>query len=126
LTGVLIYLQGRWRVAGGTSASAPAWAALIALAAGLAGHGLGSVNAALYRLACSSHFTRDFRDITLGSSLGPILNGAKLGGTGFRAGPGWDAVTGLGSPRAASLVPDLAQAARHPPAAGAGGACSGS
>jgi hypothetical protein len=26
---------------------------------------------------------------------------------GYRASPGWDAVTGLGSPRAATLIPDL-------------------
>jgi subtilase family serine protease len=105
---VLVYVHGAWRPVAGTSAAAPQWAGLVALADDLAGHDLGSINPALYQLACSTRYAADFRDITLGQSLGPSAGGTALGGVGFRAGPGWDAVTGLGSPRAATLVADLA------------------
>jgi hypothetical protein len=33
----------------------------------------------------------------------------ELGGNGYDAGPGWDAVTGLGTPNAAKLLPGLAE-----------------
>ena len=73
----------------------------------MAGHDLGSINAALYRLAASPLDRADLRDITTGGIVGPKRGGSGTGGIVFRAGPGWDAATGLGSPRAASLIPDL-------------------
>jgi subtilase family serine protease len=106
---VLIFARGAWRPVAGTSAAAPQWAGLVALADDLAGHDLGSINTALYQLACSSRYGGDFRDIVLGQSVGPNASGTRLDGIGYRAGPGWDAVTGLGSPRAAALIPDLAR-----------------
>jgi subtilase family serine protease len=109
---ILIYLGGRWRLAAGTSAAAPQWAGLAALADGLAGRDLGPLAPLLYRLAASPRYAADLRDITHGSSVGPLRGGTRLGGIGFPALPGWDAVTGLGTPRAASLIPDLVRLAK--------------
>jgi subtilase family serine protease len=92
---------------GGTSASAPLWAGIIALADQDAKRHLGFVNPAIYRIARSSHDDQAFHDITAGET-----NTAKFPrGTiaGYRAGPGWDPVTGWGSPNAAVLVPLLAR-----------------
>jgi subtilase family serine protease len=40
-----------WYVVGGTSASAPQFGALVAIADQIAGHGLGLINPTLYKLA---------------------------------------------------------------------------
>ncbi len=85
----------------GTSAGAPQWAALTALTDQLAHKRLGFLNDALYRLAKTDRYTKDFHDITVGDNT-------FEGVTGFNANKNWDAVTGLGSPIAANLVPDLA------------------
>jgi subtilase family serine protease len=103
-TGLNVDIAGSFTPAGGTSASAPAWAGIMALADQMAGHTLGFINTGLYQLAASSTAARDFHDITVGD------NSVNAGGTsvqGFSAGPGWDAATGLGSPDAQYLVPDL-------------------
>jgi Putative Ig domain len=88
---------GPWYQVGGTSLSSPAWAGIIALADGLrASQGLGSLDGpsqtlpTLYKLASSG-----FHDITSGNN-------------GYSAGAGYDLVTGLGTPIANRLVPDLA------------------
>jgi subtilase family serine protease len=107
---ILVYERGRWMLVAGTSAAAPQWAGLVALADSLAGHDLGAINAALYRLAASPRDRADLHDITTGGIVGPKRDGSGPGGIVFRAGPGWDAATGLGSPRAARLIPDLARA----------------
>lgn len=110
---ILVYQAGRWALAGGTSAAAPQWAGLIALADNLAGRRLGAVNAALYRLASSPRYRADLRDITTGGIAAPRHDGAGVQGTAYRAGPGWDAATGLGSPRANTLIPDLVRDVTH-------------
>src|SRR5579883_2376168 len=102
LTGLAIYLNGSWTTAGGTSASAPVWAGLMAIANQTAGHPLGFINPALYRLAASSTYAQDFRDITAGNNTNDSANVQ-----GYSAAPGWDPVTGLGSPNAEKLIPDL-------------------
>ncbi len=104
---VLVWQQGHWVTGAGTSAATPQWAGLVALADQLAGRGLGSINAALYRLAASPRYGAVLRDITTGGIAAPSGDPRGLHGIAFRAGPGWDPATGLGSPRAASLVPDL-------------------
>lgn len=95
--------------AGGTSASAPIWAGLIALADQQAGHPLGLVNPAIYRIATGPQYHQAFHDVTIGnntmnltSTSGPVTI------AGYSAGPGWDPVTGWGSPDAQVLVPLLA------------------
>ena len=49
---------------GGTSASAPIWAGIIALADQDAGRHLGFVNPAIYQIARSGHYHQAFHDIT--------------------------------------------------------------
>ena len=95
-----------WYVIGGTSASSPELAGIVALADEAAGHDLGFINPALYRMANkpATHAT-DFFDVTVGNNQQP-------GSTtpGFNAGPGWDAVTGLGTPgfNGPKFIADLA------------------
>ncbi|HEU0002166.1 MAG TPA: S53 family peptidase [Ktedonobacteraceae bacterium] len=68
LTGLVFYGAGIWSLAGGTSASTPLWAGLMAIADQMAGKGLGFINAALYKLAMSGRYTADFHDITQGNN----------------------------------------------------------
>lgn len=103
-TGLAMYEHGAWSTAGGTSASAPLWAALVALANQMAGHPLGFLNPALYKVAGSAHYPQDFHDITVGNNS--FLNqGVQV--QGYAAVAGWDAITGLGTPNALTLLPDL-------------------
>ncbi len=87
----------------GTSAAAALWAGLIALADQDAQHDLGFVNPAIYRIARSRSYHQAFHDITTGNNLtlGPVSYQ-------YHAGPGWDPVTGWGSPTAQALIPLLA------------------
>jgi subtilase family serine protease len=90
----------------GDSASTPFWAGLIALADQEAGHPLGLVNPAIYRIARSPDYYKAFHDITTGNN-NVTYNGVTI--TGYQAGPGWDPVTGWGTPDAEVLVPLLAR-----------------
>jgi subtilase family serine protease len=109
-TGMAIVLSdgGRTMVrnSGGTSASAPIWAALIALADQYAGHRLGFVNPVIHRIARSRYYHQAFHDITAGDNTAEFPPTTI---TGYRAGPGWDPVTGWGSPDARVLIPLLAR-----------------
>ncbi len=99
-----------WLVgAGGTSAGAPFWAGLVALADQEAGHPLGFVNPAIYRIARGPLYHEAFHDITTGNNT-VVLGSASppVTITGFQAGPGWDPVTGWGTPNAQVLIPLLA------------------
>jgi subtilase family serine protease len=102
-TAMAIYANG-WQLIGGTSATAPFWAAITAIANQMAGHPLGFLNAALYKLAASSTYARDFHDITVGNNSTDV-RGMLV--PGHNAVQGWDPVTGLGSPDAENLIPDL-------------------
>jgi len=93
-TGYVIRVDGETTVIGGTSAVAPLWAGLIALANAQNGTAAGFVNPVLY----ASGAKAAFRDITQGN------NG------GYSAGPGWDACSGLGSPVGAKVIAALAGA----------------
>ena len=94
-----------WYDIGGTSLSSPQWAGLVAIAAQIKGHGLGLINPALYQLANNAGtYAADYFDITVGT------NQVDPGIPGFPATPGWDPSTGLGTPNAALLLPDLAAA----------------
>jgi len=88
---------GPWYTIGGTSAGAPQWAALIAIAdQGRALMGEGSLDGAsqtlpmIYQMPASN-----FHDITSGSSTGSPA---------YSAGPGYDLATGRGSPNANLVV----------------------
>ena len=67
-------------------------------------HDLGFVNPAIYRIARSSSYHKAFHDITTGNNDSVIVTVA-----GYQAAPGWDPVTGWGSPNAQVLVPLLAR-----------------
>jgi kumamolisin len=89
--GVSIFSQGQWGQVGGTSAAAPEWAGFATLynqdAASKGKAGLGWANPLLYQIGATA-----FHDTTSGS------NGA------FRAGTGYDLVTGRGSFDAAKFA----------------------
>src|SRR5262245_51074363 len=89
-----------WSQFGGTSAGAPQWAALVAIAdqgrvlAGKAAlDGPSQLLLMLYGLPA-----QDFHDVTVGTSFGQ---------PNFRAGPGYDLVTGRGTPVANLVVADM-------------------
>ncbi len=85
-TGYSIRADGQALVVGGTSAVAPLWAGLVARFNHALGSPVGFVHGHLYAAASA------FNDVTSGS------NG------GYRAGPGWDACTGLGTPDGAAIL----------------------
>jgi hypothetical protein len=100
-SGVLVYNTlglpagySGWWIVGGTSAGAPQWAAILAMAdqARAVNHLPSLANAvqAVYSLSRT-----DFHDITTGSN-------------GYPTAPGYDLVTGLGSPLANRIATDLA------------------
>jgi len=88
-SGYNILVDGQAEVVGGTSAVAPLWAALVALINQKKGTSVGFVNPNLYGDEA------DFHDITQGN------NGA------YKAGPGWDPCTGLGSPNGSEIAAAL-------------------
>jgi kumamolisin len=90
-SGYQVLVDGSSMVVGGTSAVAPLWAALIALMNQQLGKNLGFFNARLYAVPGYPSNPGPLHDITTGS------NGA------YKAGPGWDPCTGLGSPDGARL-----------------------
>jgi len=97
------YQAGGWYAIGGTSAGAPQWAALIAIAdQGRAFAGRGALDGpsqtiyALYNMAHSNYST-NFHDVVGGSN-------------GYYAGSGYDLATGLGTPRASAVVQMLVRA----------------
>lgn len=94
----------------GTSAAAPFWAGLIALADQLARRHLGFINPAIYRIARGPHYHAAFHDITTGDNAF-VFPATTI--TGYPAGAAWDPVTGWGSPDARVLVPLLSQTSRH-------------
>ena len=95
------HLHG-WYAVGGTSASSPQWAGIAAIADQVAGRDLGNINPALYQVADNAaKYAADFFDVTANcNQFDPSI-------PGYCASPGWDAVTGLGTPNAANLIPDL-------------------
>jgi kumamolisin len=95
-TGYTIRVDGSTETIGGTSAVAPLWAALVArLNQGL-GRDVGFLQPQLYALAEKP------------PSTGAVVNDITSGDNGaYRAGPGWDPCTGLGSPRGQNLLTAL-------------------
>jgi kumamolisin len=87
-SGYVVRVDGKSFVIGGTSAVAPLWAGLIAVANQQNGKSAGFIQPAIY----AAQGNAAFRDTVQGS------NGS------FAAGAGWDACTGLGSPMALQLI----------------------
>jgi len=101
---------------GGTSAGAPQWAAIVALANQVrmsqAKAPLGLISPLLYDLARDKRaYARDFNDITTGSNALDLraLGAPAPSEFGFAAAPGYDLATGLGTPNVANLLGDLAR-----------------
>ena len=105
----LTFAGGALYPAQGTSAATPLWAAVIALADQDAGQHLGFVNPAIYAIARSPAYHRAFHDVVTGDNSVLWPTGVF---TGYQAGPGWDPVTGWGSPNAQYFIPLLAHTAR--------------
>lgn len=118
-TGVAVYdsisysNQSGWFQVGGTSAAAPQWAALVAvadqgrqIANGGAANPLPNAQASLYSLASNAtSYSSGFHDVTSGSNGSGALDTARVG---------YDLVTGLGTPQAVPLVQALVQAQAVP------------
>ena len=104
-TGVKIVFDQQEVVGGGTSLAAPIWAGITAVMNQYLlerdGQLLGNLNPLLYRISEGARFPA-FRDVVLG------------GNAVDNAGPGYDLVTGLGTPDVDNLVRDLLVAQRVP------------
>jgi kumamolisin len=92
VTGYNIVVDGQQTTVGGTSAVAPLWAGLIARLAQATGKKFGLLQTSLYAGASAGVAAPGFNDIMEGDN-----------GT-YKAGPGWDACTGLGSPNGGDLL----------------------
>jgi len=94
---------------GGTSFAAPRWAGFLALvnqqAVANGRATVGFTNPALYNIGISKSYSSAFHDVTRGGN--PPAAG---GGSGFNAVPGYDLVTGWGSPAGVGLINQLAGA----------------
>jgi len=91
---------------GGSSAAAPQWGAIAALADQAGRRRLGFLNSDLYSLAHGSRYGYVFHDITRGNNTVALAGSSNqtVRITGYASGKGWDAVTGLGTPNVAHLL----------------------
>jgi hypothetical protein len=88
-----------WVTLGGTSAGSPQWAALVAITdQGRALAGESALDGPSQLLPMLYKMPSDFHDIT---------SGTTTGSPNYMAGPGYDLTTGLGTPMANYIVPDL-------------------
>jgi subtilase family serine protease len=109
-----------FHIFGGTSASTPEFAGVVAMADQVAGRPLGLLNDSLYRLADTTRGNdhngpNGIVDVTQGNNdIGLFTNsdGQTVDVPGFNAGAGYDLASGLGTIDAGSFVPALANAAR--------------
>jgi len=98
-TGYLTMSGGKLQIVGGTSASAPLWASLIARINAATGARTGNFNALLYSTLGPDGV---LRDITVGDNDTDGLLGGQ-----YKAGPGWDACSGWGTPDGQRLLAAL-------------------
>ena len=106
---ISVYEKGQWAGFSGTSASAPLWAGFMALVNENALRNgrppIGFANPALYRVAKSADYPKAFHDITVGNNFN-ATNPTK-----YQTVPGFDLVTGWGSPIGAFLIDALTRPA---------------
>lgn len=101
----------------GTSASAPAFAGIMALVGGRIGVRLGQPNYVLYRLAAAENLslcnassatlpasTCIFNDVTAGNNAVPGEANYGTSGATYQSGKGYDQATGLGSVNVTNLI----------------------
>jgi subtilase family serine protease len=111
--GALIWTSFRgqpagWQLVGGTSLATPVFAGIVALADQAAGHRLGLINPAIYRIGAGGAKARRHAgliDVTKGSN-------SFAGVKGYAARSGYDLASGWGTVDAAKFVPALVAAAR--------------
>jgi kumamolisin len=97
-TGYHVWADDTEMSMGGTSAAAPLWAGLVACLNGALGRPVGYLTPLLY--TGEAQAAGALRDIVDGDNRNEMM-GAKAG---YQARPGWDACTGLGTPRAQRLL----------------------
>jgi subtilase family serine protease len=101
---------GGWQTSCGTSLATPLMAGIVALADQVAGHSLGLINPALYKMAAAHR--PGITDIVAGNNtvhLAAGAGGAASTVPGFAAVPGYDLASGTGTVNAAQFVPELAR-----------------
>jgi len=102
------HMKGGWGVVGGTSEASPLFAGVVALADQVAGHPLGLLNPALYRLAFEH--APGIVPVTSGNNTATFTeNGQTITVRGFYAHAGYSLVNGVGTVNAYYLVPELAR-----------------
>jgi subtilase family serine protease len=100
-----------WYPTCGTSEATPEFAGVVALADQWAGHPLGLINPALYKMSAMGN-AAGIVDVTRGNNTVSFPQGGKEHTvTGFRARPGYDLASGVGTVNAAKFVPWLAKLA---------------
>ena len=100
-----------WYPTCGTSEATPLFAGVVALADQVAGHPLGLINPALYKMSAMGK-AAGIVDVTRGNNTVSFSQGGKEHTvTGFRARPGYDLASGVGTVNAAKFVPWLAELA---------------
>jgi len=101
-----------WYPTCGTSEATPLFAGVVALADQVAGHPLGLINPALY--AMSAGHAPGLVDVTKGSNTVSFKQGGKKHTVkGFKAVPGFDLASGVGTVNAALFVPELVNVLSH-------------
>ena len=96
-----------WGQVCGTSEASPLFAGVVALADQVAGHPLGVINPRLYRL--EAQHARGLVDVVKGNNTVSFHQGGKLHTVhGFRAAPGYDLASGIGTVNAPLFVRELA------------------
>jgi subtilase family serine protease len=102
--------QAGWYASCGTSEATPLFAGIVALAAQVAGHPLGLINPALYRLY--AEHASGLIDVTQGNNTVSFTqHGTTYTVRGYSAGRGYDLASGVGTVNADLFVPELARAA---------------
>jgi subtilase family serine protease len=99
-----------WYALCGTSEAAPLFAGIVALADQVAGHPLGLINPALYKLA-SEHAPGLVRVLSGNNTVSFRQRGRSYTVRGFGARAGYNLATGLGTVNARSFVTELARLA---------------
>jgi subtilase family serine protease len=114
--GVYVADQGVWYEVGGTSAGAPQWAALIALANQRRTTNFSGADKAIYSIA-NGGGTTSWGGNTINSNYFHDIKSGNDGSTQQEtAHTGYDLVTGVGTPVASNLVPALTAYGAPPPA----------
>lgn len=91
-TGVLVVVSGEMYKLGGTSIATPMWTGIIALMDNYFNRSLGFVNPLFYQISRTKYYNTSFTQITSGNN------------NYYHATPGWNPVTGLGTPLVSNLI----------------------